>query len=44
MNEMEKKKIDKLYELLEKGKLDNEISSALKWAIFELESIYCNEE
>lgn len=37
---MEKNKIDKLYELLENGDLDNETSAALKWAIFELESIY----
>lgn len=31
-------KIEKLYELLENGNLDNETSAALKWAIFELES------
>lgn len=41
---MEEKKIDKLYELLEKGNLDSETSAAIKWAIFELESIYCHEE
>lgn len=41
---MEEKKIEKLYELLENGNLDNETSSALKWAIFELENIYCHEE
>lgn len=41
---MEEKKIEKLYELLENGNLDNETSAALKWAIFELESIYCHEE
>lgn len=41
---MEEKKIERLYELLEKGNFDDETSAALKWAIFELESIYCNEE
>ena len=41
---MEEKKIEKLYELLEKGNFDNESTAALKWAIFELESIYCKEE
>lgn len=41
---LEEKKIKKLYELLEKGKLDNETSAAVKWAIFELESIYVSEE
>ena len=41
---MEEKKIDKLYELLVKGNLDNETSASLKWAIFELESIYCKEK
>lgn len=41
---MEEKKIDKLYEFLENGNLDNETSAAVKWAIFELESIYCKEE
>lgn len=40
----EEKKIEKLYELLEKENLDNESSAALKWAIFELESIYSPEE
>lgn len=39
----EEKKIDKLYELL-KTDIDNETEAALKWAIFELESIYCREE
>lgn len=39
----EEKKIEKLYELLEAGNLDNETSSAVKWAIFELESIYVKE-
>ena len=38
------KKIEKLFELLENGNLDNETSAALKWAIFELENIYCHEE
>lgn len=37
---MEEKKIDKLYDLLENGNLDNETSAALKWAIYELENIY----
>lgn len=41
---MEEKKIDKLYELLENGNFDNETAAALKWAIVELESIYCKEE
>lgn len=41
---MEQKRIDKLYELLEKGNLDSETSASLKWAIFELENIYCKEE
>lgn len=41
---MEEKKIEKLYELLENKDLDNETSAALKWAIFELESIYRKEE
>lgn len=38
--QMEEKKIEKLYELLENKDLDDETSAALKWAIFELESIY----
>lgn len=41
---LEEKKIDKLYELLADQKFDNEKIAALKWAIFELESIYCKEE
>lgn len=41
---MEEKKLEKLYELLENGNLDQETKAALKWAIFELESIYCHEE
>lgn len=41
---MEEKKIEKLYKLLENENLDNETSAALKWAIFELESMYCQEE
>lgn len=41
---IEEKKIERLYELLEKGNLDGETSASLKWAIFELESIYCKEE
>lgn len=41
---MEEKKIEKLYELLENKDLDNETSAALKWAIFELESIYVKED
>lgn len=41
---MEEKKIEKLYELLEKGNLDTEMKAALRWAIFELESIYCKEQ
>lgn len=41
---MEEKKIEKLYELLENKDLDNETSAALKWAIFELESIYKNKK
>lgn len=40
---MEEKKIEKLYELLEEGNLDDETSAALKWAIFELENIYSME-
>ncbi len=36
---MEEKKINKLYELLENGNLDNETSVALKWAIFGLENM-----
>ena len=40
---MEEKKIDKLYELLEQTK-DDELRAALKWAIYELESIYCKEK
>jgi len=43
MKNLEEKKIDKLYELLEKGNFDNETSATLKWAIFELESIYSVE-
>lgn len=36
---MDKKKIDKLYELLERAEkeLDDEAVAALRWAIFELE-------
>lgn len=41
---MEEKKIEKLYELLETGNLDDETAASLKWAIFELESIYCREQ
>lgn len=41
---MEEKKIEKLYELLENKDLDNETSASLKWAIFELESIYRNNQ
>lgn len=41
---MEEKRIDKLYELLAQGNLDDETNAALKWAIFELESIYSKEE
>ena len=40
---MEADKIDKLYELLEET-MDDEMRAALKWAIFELESIYCKNE
>lgn len=42
---MEEKKIEKLYELLEKANNEenSELVAALKWAIFELESIYCVE-
>ena len=40
----EEKKIEKLYELLENKDLDNETSVALKWAIFEIESIYKNKK
>lgn len=42
--QMEEEKIEKLYELLENKDLDNETSAALKWAIFELESIYRNKK
>lgn len=41
---IEEKKIDRLYELLKNVHLDDETSASLKWAIFELESIYCREE
>lgn len=43
---LEAKKIDKLYELLEDmdNEKDNEKVAALKWAIFELEGMYCKEE
>lgn len=46
---MEEKKINRLYELLEKIKKEgkdenNEMIASLTWAIFELESIYCREE
>lgn len=41
---LEEKKIDRLYELLKNANLDAETSASLKWAIFELESIYCKEE
>lgn len=43
---MEQKKIDKLYELLGRisNENDNEMIASLKWAIFELESIYCKEK
>lgn len=41
---MEKKKIEKLYELLESCNLDIETRASLKWAIFELEHIYCCEK
>lgn len=42
---IEEKKIDKLYELLQNmvNEKDNEKIAALKWAIFELESIYYRE-
>ena len=37
---MEEKKIDKLYELLDRAERerDNEAAAALRWAIFQLES------
>lgn len=37
---MDQKKIDKLYELLERAKdeLDDEAAAALHWAIFQLEN------
>ena len=37
---MEEKKIDKLYELLDRAECerDNEAAAALRWAIFQLES------
>lgn len=40
---MEEKRIECLYELLEEvqDEADEEKVAALKWAIFELESIYC---
>ena len=43
---IERLKIDRLYELLEsEGKeWNDETSAALKWAIFELESTYCEEK
>lgn len=42
---MEEKKIDKLYELLNSlDTADNEMIAALKWAIFELENLYCKQE
>lgn len=43
---LEEKKIEKLYELLHdlKDEKDNEKVAALKWAIFELESMYCKED
>lgn len=34
---MKEKKIERLYHLLENGKLDDETRAALRWAIFELE-------
>lgn len=42
--QMEEKKIEKLYKLLEDKDLDNKTRAALKWAIFELESIYRNKK
>lgn len=44
MDSLEKKKIDRLYKLLEDGELDNETSASLKWAIFELENKQKNSE
>lgn len=41
---MEKKRIEKLYELLERNNLDDETIATLKWAIFELENIFCDIE
>ena len=42
---LEEKKVDKLYEMLKdmENEKDNEKVAALKWAIFELESMYCKE-
>lgn len=42
---LEEMKIDELYELLDfvKEVADDNMLAALKWAIFELESKYCNE-
>lgn len=38
---MEEKKINKLYVLLEKKNLNEDERSALRWAIFELEKVFC---
>ena len=40
---MEKKKIERLYELLESKKLDEDEQAALRWAIFELEKLFSKE-
>lgn len=46
IGQMEQKKIDRLYELLERAnnEHDSEMAAALKWAIFELEKLYDKEE
>ena len=38
------RKIDRLYDLLELESIDTETKSAIRWAIFELESIYGEKE
>ena len=39
MSEIDKQQIDRLYELMEREKGDQDMTAALRWAIFQLEQM-----
>ena len=41
---MEKKRIERLYELLDTGNCTVDTKASLKWAIYELENLYSTSE